>query len=53
MRVILVRTPNNGGHGVCTGHLLKPGKASSGVTRLYLLELLAERVPWRSLNNID
>jgi hypothetical protein len=40
MRVTLVRTANNGGYWVWTGHLLEPGKAFSDRLGLQLLRLV-------------
>ena len=41
---------SNEGCRVSAGHLLYPGEASSGRTRLYSPELLAKGVPWKSPN---
>lgn len=45
MKVILTRTPSNGGICMLTGHLMSPCEASIGGTRLHLIELLGKGVP--------
>lgn len=49
--VILMKTPRNGEYRVSTRHLLSPGKASSGGTKLHSTELWTKEVPWKSPNN--
>lgn len=49
MQVIRMKSPNT--EGAEYGHLFSPNEASTTGTRLYPIELLAKRVPWRSTNN--
>lgn len=46
-----MRIPRNGENEVTTGHLLFPGEASSGRTRLHSIKLLAKGFPWKFSNN--
>ena len=46
-----MKSPNNEGDRVPTGHLLSPNEASSTRIGLYLIELLAKEGPMRPLNN--
>ena len=43
-----MKSPNNGGDRVPTGHLLSPNEASSTGTALHSIELLAKGVSWNS-----
>ena len=45
MKVILVKSPNNEGDRVPTGHLLSPNKAFITGTGLYSIELWAKGAP--------
>jgi hypothetical protein len=51
MKVTLMKSPNNEDDKVTTGHLFSPSDASSTVTGLHPLELLAKEVSWKSPNN--
>jgi len=45
MNTFLMKSPNNGGDRVLTGHLLSTNKDSSTGTRLHPIDLLAKEVP--------
>ena len=51
MKLILMRSLNNGGPEVQTSRLLSTNKTSN--TRLHSTELLANGVSWKSLKNPD
>ena len=51
MKVILMKSPNNVGSEVPTGHLSSPSEAFSSRTGLYPIELLAKGITWKSPPN--